>query len=138
MSLIFSFNKIYATWNTKVFNFYQIIQPTQHFIRLDAFAPIDIFPHKYWIINFASNINGVNIPSGLKIDETKLIIPRLVTGISFLIGLKTKVSCSIFQEIPKAISIDCNKSSKLTILRESSEGGKELKTLLEVKSHVLE
>ena len=42
------------------------------------------------IVNFISNVDGVSIPSGSKIDEIKLRISRLVTGISFSIGLKIK------------------------------------------------
>ena len=80
-------------------------------------------------MNFASNIDGVNIPSGSKIGETKQRIPRLVTSISFSIDLKTKVSCSISQDIPKVLSIGCDERSKLVTLGESQEGGKELKTL---------
>ena len=80
-------------------------------------------------INVASNIHGANIPSGSKIYETELRIARLITGLSFSIVLKTKVSCSVSQDIPKTLLIGCDERSKLTILGESSEVGKELKTL---------
>ena len=68
------------------------------------------------------------MPSGPKTDETKLRISRLVTGISFSIGLKIKMSSSISQDIPKALSIGCDESSKLANLEKSSEGSKELQT----------
>ena len=48
-----------------------------------------LFLHKSWRINFTFNIDGVNISSGPKRDETKIRIPRLLTGIFFSIGLKT-------------------------------------------------
>ena len=61
-------------------------------------------------------------------DETKPRIPRLVTGIFFSVGLEIKVSCSISQDITQGLSVDWDERSKLNILGESSEGGKELKT----------
>ena len=68
------------------------------------------------LIHFGSIKAGVRMPNGSKIELTKLIIPRFVSGTSLFITLTRNTSCSGTHNIPNVCSIDVWFKSRFTSL----------------------
>ena len=68
------------------------------------------------MIHFGSVKAGVRMPNGSKIELTKLIIPRFVSGTSLFITLTRNTSCSGTHNIPNVCSVDVWFKSRFTSL----------------------